>query len=43
MILSITWDVDPELFNIFGREIRWYGLLWAIAMISTASIVKKNV
>lgn len=41
MILSITWDVDPELFNIFGREIRWYGLLWATALLSTAWIVKK--
>lgn len=27
----ITWTVDPALFTIFGKEIRWYGLFFAIA------------
>ena len=29
MFSFITWDVSPEIFTIFGREIRWYGLLFA--------------
>ncbi|MDK2969217.1 MAG: phosphatidylglycerol---prolipoprotein diacylglyceryl transferase [Bacteroidota bacterium] len=39
--LSITWDVNPELFTIFGREIRWYGLLWVIGLIVAVYIVQK--
>ncbi|WP_101690799.1 prolipoprotein diacylglyceryl transferase [Dysgonomonas massiliensis] len=41
MLLSITWDVSPAIFEIFGREIRWYGLLWASALFLTAFIVQK--
>lgn len=33
ILLSVTWNVDPTLFTIFGREIRWYGLLWVIGLI----------
>lgn len=38
---SITWTVDPEIFNLFGREIRWYGLLWASALLLTGLIVSR--
>lgn len=31
--LYITWDVDPAIFSIFGREVRYYGLLWATAFL----------
>lgn len=32
MILDfITWTVSPEIFSIGGKEIRWYGLFFAIA------------
>ncbi|MDR0332631.1 MAG: prolipoprotein diacylglyceryl transferase [Dysgonamonadaceae bacterium] len=41
MLLSITWDVDPTLFTIFGREIRWYGLLWAIGLAVAMYIVQR--
>lgn len=41
MLLSITWDVNPTLFEIFGREIRWYGLLWVIGLIVAVYIVQK--
>ncbi|MDE5704080.1 MAG: prolipoprotein diacylglyceryl transferase, partial [Bacteroidales bacterium] len=27
----ITWNVNPTAFTIFGLEIRWYGVLFAIA------------
>lgn len=39
MLLSVTWDVDPELFSIFGREIRWYGILWVVGLIVAVQIV----
>ena len=41
MLMYITWDVDPELFTIFGREIRWYGLLWVTGLIVAVVIVQK--
>lgn len=41
MLMYITWDVNPELFSLFGREIRWYGLLWVIGLIVAYSIVQK--
>ncbi len=37
--LSIDWNFDPELFTVFGREIRWYGLLWVIGLIVAWYIV----
>lgn len=37
----ITWDQSPELFNLFGREIRWYGLLWAVGLYCAVLIVQK--
>jgi len=41
MFSYITWSVDPAIFEIFGREIRWYGLLWACAIFAAWYIVKK--
>ena len=41
MLSYITWNVDPELFTIFGREIRWYGLLWVIGLIVAVYIVQR--
>ena len=32
-ILSITWDWNPTLFEIGGLDIRWYGLMWALAIL----------
>jgi prolipoprotein diacylglyceryl transferase len=32
MLLSITWEIDPTAFTLFGREIRWYGLFWVIGI-----------
>ncbi|MGV8962594.1 MAG: prolipoprotein diacylglyceryl transferase [Candidatus Saccharimonadaceae bacterium] len=40
MLMFITWDVNPELFTVFGREIRWYGLLWVIGLIVAVYIVQ---
>ena len=41
MFLYVTWNVDPELFTIFGREIRWYGLLWVIGLIVAVYTVQR--
>ena len=41
MLMYITWKVDPELFTLLGREIRWYGLLWVIGLIVAIIIVQK--
>lgn len=41
MTLSITWDVDPSIFNIFGREIRWYGLSWALGLLVAIAMVQR--
>ena len=41
MLISVLWDVDPEIFTIFGREIRWYGVLWATGVMLTAYVVQR--
>lgn len=33
MLGIITWDVDPALFELFGREVRWYGLFFALGLL----------
>ena len=40
MLSSITWRVNPALFEIFGREVRWYGILWVIGLIAAIYIVQ---
>lgn len=29
MLQYILWNADPEVFSIFGRDVRWYGLFFA--------------
>ncbi len=41
MLAFITWNVNPEIVNILGREIRWYGLCWAIGVLCTSYVVQK--
>lgn len=41
MLTFITWDINPEAFSIFGREIRWYGILWAAGVLFTTMVVQK--
>lgn len=31
---SVLWTVDPTAFSIFGMEIRWYGLLFAVGFLA---------
>lgn len=41
MLSFITWDVSPEAFSLFGREIRWYGILWATGVLLTTLVVQR--
>ena len=41
MLLSINWNVDPEIFSIGFISIRYYGLLWATSFILSYYILKK--
>lgn len=41
MLSYITWNFDPELINLFGREIRWYGLMWGLGILAAGYIVQK--
>lgn len=41
MLLFVTWDVNPEILSIFGREIRWYGLLWVIGLFVAIYVVQR--
>ncbi|MCL2596068.1 MAG: prolipoprotein diacylglyceryl transferase [Paludibacter sp.] len=39
MLASITWDVNPEIFRLGFLHVRWYGLLWALAILSAYWVV----
>ena len=42
-LLTINWDPDPELFNLFGSfPIRYYGLLWGIGIVLSCIIVQRQ-
>ena len=40
-LLEITWTVDPAIFSIGSREIRWYALMFIIGYTIGYSIVKR--
>ena len=40
-LLTVTWNVDPTIFTVLSREIRWYGLLWVIGLIGAVYIVQR--
>ncbi len=43
---ALVWNPDPEIFSLGSVTVRWYGLLWAVAIIggyqTMAWIVKKE-
>ena len=42
-ILSINWNPNPELFNLFGSlPIRYYGLLWVVGIALAYVIVPRQ-
>lgn len=38
--LFVHWNVDPEIFNIGGFAIRWYGLLFMLGFVLSYQILK---
>jgi prolipoprotein diacylglyceryl transferase len=41
MLLSILWDVKPEIFTIGSFSVRWYGLLFALGFLLGYKIVER--
>ena len=42
-LLTINWNPDPELFNLFGSfPIRYCGLLWGIGIVLACIIVQRQ-
>lgn len=37
-ILSIVWNFDPVCFMIGSLDIRWYGIMWAIAILAAERV-----
>ena len=41
-LLTIHWNPDPELFNIFGISIHYYSILWIIGLALAYFIVRRQ-
>ena len=41
MLDFITWTADPAIFTIGSREIRWYGLAFALGFAIGYKIVER--
>lgn len=41
ILSSITWDLDPVIFNLGPIQVRYYGLLWGVGIWVAYSICKK--
>ncbi len=42
-LATITWNVDPAIFEIFGREVRWYGLLFALGLLILGPAIEERI
>lgn len=40
LLLSINWNPNTEVFNLFGISVRYYGLLWVIGIALSTLIVQ---
>ena len=41
VLTYITWDIDPDIFTIpfINHPVRWYGLLFALAFLTSQQIM----
>lgn len=39
-LLYINWNINPEIFNLFGISIRYYGLLFAAGLFLCGAIIQ---
>lgn len=39
--LAITWNLNPEIFNIGGFSVRWYSLMFVISFVLGLNLMKK--
>ncbi|MBU1720893.1 MAG: prolipoprotein diacylglyceryl transferase, partial [Bacteroidetes bacterium] len=39
--LSVIWDVSPRIVDLGGIEVRWYGLLFAMAFFASYILLSK--
>ncbi len=37
-LLAIDWSFNPVAFSLFGLEVRWYGITWALMILISAKI-----
>ena len=42
-LLSVVWDANPVAFSLGSLEIAWYGVLWALALLSALWIFARMV
>ena len=40
LLMYINWNPDPELFNLFGISVRYYGLLWGVGIFLAYIVVR---
>lgn len=38
-LLYIHWNPDPALFHLGGFTLRWYSVLWMIAILTGSQVV----
>ncbi|MDO4691272.1 MAG: prolipoprotein diacylglyceryl transferase [Porphyromonadaceae bacterium] len=43
MLSVINWNVDPAIFELFGREVRWYGLLFALGLLILGPAIEEKI
>ncbi|MBN1462152.1 MAG: prolipoprotein diacylglyceryl transferase [Paludibacteraceae bacterium] len=41
MLQSIVWDVNPVIVELFGREVRWYGLMWGVGFLIGFELISR--
>ncbi|MBP6386882.1 MAG: prolipoprotein diacylglyceryl transferase, partial [Pseudarcicella sp.] len=39
MLLVIDWNANPDIINLFGFSLRWYGLMFACAFLAGFQVV----